>query len=77
MENPSTDALVNRDEPIPAIQRSGRDAISSDSDSKRQKIKDTLSGSKLKNKLQDAVSNKLESKTESGGNSLQDRLFAK
>jgi hypothetical protein len=77
MENPSADALVNRDEPIPTIQRSGRDAISSDSDSKRQKIKDTLSGSKLKNKLQDAVSNKLESKTDSGGNSLQDRLFAK
>ena len=77
MEKSTADALVNREEPIPVIQLSGRDAPSSDSDSKRQKLKDTLSGSKLKQKLQDAASSKLESKTESGGNSLQDRLFAK
>ena len=67
-----TDAVVNRDEPIPVIQLPGRDAASSDSDSKRQRIKDTLSGSKLKHKLQDAALGKSES-----NNSLQDRLFAK
>lgn len=77
MEN-YTDALVNREEQIPAIQlQSGRDATSSDSDSKRQKIKNTLSGSKLKQKLQDAALDKLESKSDTGGQSLQDRLFAK
>lgn len=77
MESSTADAFANREEPIPVIQLPGRDTTSSDSDSKRQKIKDTLSGSKLKQKLQDAASSKLESKSESGVNSLQDRLFAK
>ena len=77
MEKTTPDAFVNREEPIPVILLPGRDATSSDSDSKRQKIKDKLSGSKLKHKLQDAAMSKLESKTGSGGNSLQDRLFAK
>lgn len=70
MEKSTADALVNREE-------TDRDTTPSDSDSKRQKIKNTLSGSKLKHKLQDVASSKLESKTESGGNSLQDRLFTK
>ncbi len=75
MNEYTADALVNRDEPIPTIQISGRDAASSDSDSKRQRIKDTLSGSKLKHKLQDAAS-AASSKSENG-HSIQDRLFAK
>jgi len=72
MDEYTADALVNRDDPIPAINLSGSDAQSSDSGSKRQKIKDSLSASKLKDKLQNVASSKSEP-----GHSLQDQLFAK
>ncbi|KAI9875484.1 MAG: hypothetical protein M1830_008419 [Pleopsidium flavum] len=72
MDEDTANALVNRDDPIPVINLSGRDAPSSDSDSKRQKIKDSLSASKLKGKLRDVASSKSEP-----GHSLQDQLFAK
>ena len=76
MDEVTTDAFVNRDEPIPVINVSGNDAgaggASSDTESKRQKLKKSLSGSKLKDKLHDATKASSDS-----GQSLQDRLFAK
>ncbi|MCJ1237542.1 hypothetical protein MMC14_005528 [Varicellaria rhodocarpa] len=79
MDEFTLDAFVNRDEPIPVINLnvSGNDApttASSDSDSKRTRLKKAVSGSNLKNKLQHVTGSS--SGTESG-HSLQDRLFAK
>ena len=78
MDEYTIDAFVNRDEPIPVINLnvSGSDTpltTSSDSEGKRARLKNALSGSNLKNKLQDVVG---PSSSESG-HSLQDRLFAK
>ena len=74
MEEFTADAFVNREEPIPVIALSGNDSPSSDPKGKRDRLKDSLSGSKdkLKEKLQDTSSGSKEY-----GYSLQDRLFAK
>lgn len=74
MEDYTADALVNREEPIPVIAISGSDSPSSDPKGKRDRLKESLSGSKekLKEKLHDAGSG-----SKDYGYSLQDRLFAK
>ena len=77
MDEYTADAFANRDEPVPAIAVSGGLDLgdgSSDnndhSDSKRERLKKQLSGSRLKEKMHDV------GKHESGA-SLQDRLFSK
>lgn len=72
MDTSSAEALVNRDDPIPVINIPARDAASSDSDSRRHKLKESLSPSKLKGKLQDVTSSKSEH-----SQPLQDRFFTK
>ena len=82
MDEYTADAFVNRDEPIPVITLS-RDNVppkdnrlpSSDPESqrKRDKFKQNLSATKLKDRIHDAATG---SKNESGA-SLQDRLFTK
>lgn len=78
MDEFKADAFVNRDEPIPLIAIPGTsDTPSSDATKrKRERLKDTLSGSKerLKDKfnMHDAGSGSKDS-----GYSLQDRLFTK
>lgn len=70
-ENDNEDALVNRDEPLPAIV-AGRDGPSSDSASKRDRLRKSLSASKLKGRLQGAGTS-----VTGSGHSLQDRLLSK
>ena len=72
MEESTADAFVNRDEPIPVIDVTASDGVSSDAERKRDRLKKTLSSSKLKGKLQDFGAN-----TNESGSSLQDRLFTK
>ena len=74
MDEFTADAFVNRDEPIPVIAVSGNETPSSDGKGKRERLKESLSGTnaKLKDKLQDAGSGSKEY-----GYSLQDRLFTK
>ena len=64
--------MVNRDEPVPVIVVSGGGAASSDGESKRDRLKQSLSGARLKGKLQDAGAN-----VSDNSRSLQDRIFAK
>ena len=77
MDENTSDAFVNRDEPIPVIvpeAMSGSEAQSSDSKGKRERVKNSMSStsSKLKDKYQEhSASNK------EPGSSLQDRLFTK
>lgn len=78
MDEYEAEALVNRDEPIPLIAIPGTsDNQSSDANKrKRERLKDTLSGSKEKLKerlnMHDTGSGSKDS-----GYSLQDRLFTK
>lgn len=74
MDEYTADAFVNREEPVPVIAVSGSDSPSSDPKGKRERLKESLGGSKdkLKEKLQDAGSG-----SKDYGYSLQDRLFAK
>lgn len=72
MEESTADAFVNREEPIPVIEITANEGISSDSERKRDRVKRNLSSSKLKEKLQDIGANKAKSRS-----SLQDRLFTK
>ena len=74
MDEYTADAFVNREEPIPVFPVSGSDNPSSDPKGKRDRLKETLTGSKdkLKEKLHDTGSGSKEY-----GYSLQDRLFAK
>lgn len=74
MDENTADAFVNRDEPIPIIVLPGSDSPSSDPKGKRERLRDSLSGSKdkLKDKLHDVGSG-----SKDYGYSLQDRLFAK
>ena len=67
MDEHTEDAFSNRDEPIPVINVSGNNGPSSDSDSKRVRLK-TL----LKDKVQETGLN-----LSNTGSSLQDRLFTK
>ena len=74
MDEDTPDAFVNREEPIPVIALPGSDSPSSDPKGKRERLKESLSGSKdkLKEKLHDAGAG-----SKDYGYSLQDRLFAK
>lgn len=77
MEGRAADAIVNRDEPAPALTMSSVNAPSATSsddehaESKRSRLKEKLSGSKLKQKLHEA------GKHRHTGDSLQDRLLSK
>ena len=81
MDEYTADALVNRDEPIPAISVSRdnvptRDNGTPSSDPEHQRRRDRfkhLSASNLKDQIHDVATG---GKSESGA-SLQDRLFAK
>ena len=70
-DNDNEPALVNHTEPLPAID-AGSDGPSSDLESKRDRLRKSLSSSKLKGRLQDAGTSITES-----GHSLQDRLLSK
>ena len=74
MDEYTADAIVNREEPMPVIGISGSNTPSSDPKGKRERLKESLGGSKdkLKEKLQDVGSG-----SKDYGYSLQDRLFAK
>ena len=76
MDEFTADAFVNRDEPVPviAIPSTTDTPSSSDSKGKRERLKETLSGttSKLKEKVQETTSG-----NKDYGYSLQDRLFTK
>lgn len=85
MDDRTEDALVNRNEAVPVIAVAGNDSSSSDlPKGKRERLKESLSGSALKESLAGTTS-KLKDKlheTSSGsskdyGYSLQDRLFTK
>ena len=77
MDEYTADAFVNREEPVPTIAVSRDPDLSTASSdeneharSKRERLKEKLSSSSLKEKLHDI------GKQESGA-SLQDRLFSK
>ena len=74
MDEYTADAFHNRKEPVPVFAVSGSDNPSSDPKGKRNRLKESLSGSKdkLKEKLRVTGSGDKEY-----GYSLQDRLFAK
>ena len=74
MDEYTADAFVNREEPIPVFPVLGSDNSSSDPKGKRDRLKESLTGSKekLKEKLHETGSGSKEY-----GYSLQDRLFAK
>ena len=76
MDDYTAEAFSNRDEPIPVIGVPGNDALSSDTEGKRDKLKKSLSPSHLKDKIRDA-GNSSSSNGSDPGHSLQDRLFAK
>lgn len=77
MEESTADALVNRDGPIPVIKITANEGGgSSDSERKRDRLKKSLSSSKLKEKIRDVGAGAI-NKTGSGSSSLQDRLFTK
>ncbi|KAI4191413.1 MAG: hypothetical protein L6R41_000064 [Letrouitia leprolyta] len=68
MEEDAAEVFVNRDEPVVAFSSTG--PLSSDQESKRSRLKESLSNSKLKEKIQDGAGSRSET-----GFSLQDRLL--
>lgn len=76
MDEYTADALVNRDEPVPVIAVSGNHDLfgtSSDNEqsgSKRERLKESLSGSRLRDKMHGVGRPDARA-------SLQDRLFSK
>ena len=72
MDEFTADAFVNRDEPVPVLAVSGTGSLSPDPDSKHSRLKESLSNSKLKEKLQDGIASRSDT-----GFSLQDRLLTK
>ncbi|KAL9604059.1 MAG: hypothetical protein Q9219_000821 [cf. Caloplaca sp. 3 TL-2023] len=72
MDEYTADAFVNRDEPVPVLAFSGTGSPSPDPESKRSRLKESLSTSKLKEKIQDGANSRSET-----GFSLQDRLLTK
>lgn len=76
MDEYTADAFSNRDEPVPVIAVSGNHDLpgaSSDNEhpgSKRERLRRSLSGSRLKEKMHDTGK-------QDAGASLQDRLFSK
>ena len=80
MDEYTADAFVNRDEPVPLISVRGDDVESGEEKaSPREKIKRSVSPSRLKTKGQEVVAAQLEEHEPStpGKLSLQDRLFSK
>jgi len=80
MDEYTADAFVNRDEPVPLISVRGDDVESEEEKaSRRDKIKRSLSPSRLKTKGRELVAAQLEEPDPStpGKLSLQDRLFSK
>ncbi len=76
MEESTAQAFVNREEPIPVIAVTSNEAAANDNapdtERKRDKLMNSIGGSKLKDKLHDVAHNKNEP-----GHSIQDRLFTK
>ena len=78
MDEYTADAFANRDESVPAIAVSGSldlsgassDSNNEHSESKRERLKNKLSGSRAKENVHDAG-------RRDTGTSLQDRLFSK
>ncbi|KAL9576450.1 MAG: hypothetical protein Q9212_007086 [Teloschistes hypoglaucus] len=66
------EAFVNRDEPVPTFSITRTSSPSPDPESKRSKLKESLSQSRLKEKIQDGAASRSET-----GFSLQDRLLTK
>ena len=82
MEDYTTDAFANRDEPIPLISVTADDLLDSSSDAevagKRARLKNKLSASRLKDKARGYAASQAEKlDTSPGSSSIQDRLFAK
>lgn len=82
MGKDGTDVFANRDEPVPllTVTNSNDDASTSEAevDGKRKRLKEALSVSRLKGKVQD-ISNAHEEKLEASTSSpsLQERLLSK
>jgi hypothetical protein len=82
MDRDVTDVFANRDEPLPllTVTNSDEDVSTSDAEGigKRKRMKEALSVSKMKGKIQD-LSSAQEEKLEAIATSpsLHDRLFAK
>ena len=76
MEEATPEAFVNREESIPVIAVTSNEAAANgkapDTERKRDRLLNTLGGSKLKDKIQDVSAGKSEP-----GQSIQDRLFTK
>ncbi len=76
MEEYTEDALVNRDGPIPVFAVTSNEAAANDeapdTERKRDKLLNTLGGSKLRDKIQDVSAGRNDA-----GHSIQDRLFTK
>lgn len=73
MDENTAHAFVNRDESVPLLASSGTaGSPSPDPESKRSRLRESISNSKLKDKLQDGASSRSET-----GFSLQDRLLTK
>ena len=76
MEESAANVFANREEPIPVIAVTSNEAAvndgTPDAERKRDKLINSLGGSKIKDKLQDVSAGKAEA-----GHSIQDRLFTK
>ena len=76
MEENTPEAFANRDAPIPVIAVTSNEAAGNgeapDTERKRDKLMNSLGGSKLKDKIHDVSAGKIEP-----GHSIQDRLFTK
>ncbi|KAL9591897.1 MAG: hypothetical protein Q9179_007266, partial [Wetmoreana sp. 5 TL-2023] len=72
MDEYTAEAFVNRDEPVPVLAFSRTGSPSPDPESKRSRLKESLTPHKLKEKIQDGAASKSET-----GFSLQDRLLTK
>ncbi|KAI4137494.1 MAG: hypothetical protein L6R39_007253 [Caloplaca ligustica] len=72
MDEYTVDSFANRDEPVPIVSFTGTASPSPDPESKRSRLKESLSSSKLKEKIQDGAHSRSET-----GFSLQDRLLTK
>ncbi|MCJ1390578.1 hypothetical protein MMC18_003438 [Xylographa bjoerkii] len=70
--NDNAEVVANRDEPIPVLAVSGSGGVSSDGESKTDRLKKSLPASRLTDKLLNAGASLSDS-----GHSIQDRLFAK
>ena len=70
--NDNAEVVANHDEPIPVLAVSGSGGASSDGGGKRDRLKKSLPGSSLTDKLHSAGTSLSDS-----GHSIQDRLFAK